>query len=314
MFAVLVLLFFIFFKNSSRDFPPSAPQKVLARPFHHERELELPLNPRSEDSKHNDQSVPPIDLDHQLISSSNEVSYWMARAHSAEKRAEHLSIMNNKDTSKEHLPCSDKKLKKSYPIIFTPNLPLTNLPPPDSRPHYQIVILIHSAAPHFKRRSILRTGWMSSRWNMGPTEAASKNWRAFFVVGKTKDDLINDMVKREAETFGDLIVGDFMDGYFNMTQKILTGLNWAYTYTFFESILKVDDDVFVHLPHFYDWYIEVLKQRLNEKSDELRLYAGLGFENNPVLRPDVPEDAWGFKWHVSTDVFKEIVVCVDYFN
>ena len=41
------------------------------------------------------------------------------------------------------------------------------------------------------------------------------------------DPLLNDLVRGEAEKYGDVLVEDFVDSYANLTLKTMMGLKWA---------------------------------------------------------------------------------------
>ncbi|ODM92808.1 Beta-1,3-galactosyltransferase 1, partial [Orchesella cincta] len=113
------------------------------------------------------------------------------------------------------------------------------------------MIVVHSAPDHFTERQAIRSTWASVK--------TLKNLaiRTVFVLGKyqlSPSPTLENSIRRENELFGDIVVGDFIDCYRNLTYKHLLGYKWINKYcpgaTF---ILKTDDDAFVDIFQLFDF-------------------------------------------------------------
>ncbi|KAK3607174.1 hypothetical protein CHS0354_007089 [Potamilus streckersoni] len=102
--------------------------------------------------------------------------------------------------------------------------------------------MVHSAVLKFDRRKSLRETWANPR--------LLQNHPAWivFLVGKTKSSTSQKALEIESETFSDVVQGDFIDDYHNLTHKGIHGYRWIVKYCEkVQFILKIDDDVFVNI-------------------------------------------------------------------
>lgn len=114
----------------------------------------------------------------------------------------------------------------------------------DCNEHNELLVLVSSNAPHFKRRQIIRETWGNkTNWS---TEA---NWKVIFVLGGTKDEKTLKLIHKESEEHHDLVLEDISEGFYQLSYKVMIGLHWAYSMFRFNFILKCDDDVFVQIDH-----------------------------------------------------------------
>lgn len=113
------------------------------------------------------------------------------------------------------------------------------------------MIIVHSAPDHFSERQAIRSTWGSVK--------SIKNLaiRLIFVLGKTQvgpNLNLENSIRRENELFGDIVVGNFVESYRNLTYKHLLGYKWISNFcsdaTF---ILKTDDDAFVDIFQLFDF-------------------------------------------------------------
>lgn len=101
----------------------------------------------------------------------------------------------------------------------------------------QLVVLIHSALDNRHFRDLIRR--YSRRF--------ARKWQFVFVVGVSLNSTLNQAIDAEYFLFGDLLQGNFIDSYRNLTRKHLLGLTWAVkTCGETRFVLKVDDDIFVN--------------------------------------------------------------------
>jgi len=121
-------------------------------------------------------------------------------------------------------------------------------------PNTTMIILVHSHHPHTDRRRAIRSTWgQAVRTAIWPNERRNRSCAGLqlaFVFGRHRDPGLNDLIYEELHHYDDVIQGDFVDSYQNMTLKSLLGLkvvdercpNVSY-------LLKTDDDMVVNLPY-----------------------------------------------------------------
>lgn len=103
-----------------------------------------------------------------------------------------------------------------------------------------LLAFVHSAPSNFDRRKIIRQTWAH------PSTLASLNVKVVFILGLSLDASINSLVDSEASKYSDLVQGNFVDSYKNLTYKHLAGYKWVMRFCNSSSfIMKVDDDAFV---------------------------------------------------------------------
>lgn len=70
-----------------------------------------------------------------------------------------------------------------------------------------------------------------------------------YVVGQTPSAAVQRELEREHATYGDLVQGDFIDTYHNLSIKTTVGLHWIWLNCYYPQhthfIFKADDDTFV---------------------------------------------------------------------
>lgn len=107
-----------------------------------------------------------------------------------------------------------------------------------------VLILVHSAPKNLIKRKLIRDTW-------GRTDPHS---RLLFLLGSVNTTDVQDQLDDENRLHGDMVQGNFIDAYQNMTYKHVMALKW-FTYYCPEAkyILKTDDDVFVNTPTIYEF-------------------------------------------------------------
>ena len=121
------------------------------------------------------------------------------------------------------------------PATLVPEVHAPRISCPQSHPNRTpVLFLIHSAVAHVERRRIIRT------------YAQARNVSVLFVVGQSRDATTGNLTT-EIESFADVILGDFMDSYSNLTLKHLFGLSWVHAYcSTLDFLVKADDDILIH--------------------------------------------------------------------
>lgn len=115
-----------------------------------------------------------------------------------------------------------------------------------------LLILVHSAPGNGAKREAIRMTWGRARENV----------RLLFMLGSVAG-LGERQLEEEAEEFGDLVRGNFIDAYRNMTYKHVMALKYATYYCAgARFVLKTDDDVFVNTPEVVKWVGRASPRRL----------------------------------------------------
>ncbi len=151
-----------------------------------------------------------------------------------------------------------------------------------------VIILVHSFHPYRDKRDAIRKTWGSvvtgGAW---PKEQITKKLRLVFVLGTHVESKYNDVIRSELKQHDDVIQGDFIDDYTNMTLKSLLGLKYvseACPSTPF--LLKSDDDMFINIPYL----LKILQSKTYNRS--------IMGPRNWVSRPERVG-----KWGVSRQLF-----------
>ncbi|XP_067031190.1 beta-1,3-galactosyltransferase 1-like [Acropora muricata] len=147
--------------------------------------------------------------------------------------------------------------------------------------NYDLLVITSSAPSNFERRNTIRKTWAFER-------AFQPRWTTVFLVAQTRDEVVSDALLKEDEAHKDLVRASYYEHYWNQTRKIQMGFEWAVTYCNFSFLLKVDDDVFVHIPR-------VLSFLSSPNTPEKKLYAGNHYTNNTPFR--------GGKWKVTYEEY-----------
>lgn len=116
-----------------------------------------------------------------------------------------------------------------------------------------VLILIHSAPLNWHKRNVIRYTW-------GQQDSRA---RIFFLLGAVNTTQLQHRLRQENDMFQDIIQGNFIDAYRNMTYKHIMALKWfTYNCPKLKYLVKTDDDVFVNTPALYE-YLEKSGDRQN---------------------------------------------------
>ncbi|XP_050411984.1 beta-1,3-galactosyltransferase 5 isoform X4 [Patella vulgata] len=140
-----------------------------------------------------------------------------------------------------------------------------------------IVILVVTEHNHVPLRQMIRSTWGAKK----TVRRGSKRWniQTVFLFGLHQDKNMNHDVKLEAAIYGDIVIFDFKDSYYNLTYKVLLGLKWVQdACRQAKYVLKTDDDTYLNLP-------EIL-QRLESEEWNTKI-CGCFSQSEPVERNDI---------------------------
>lgn len=145
-----------------------------------------------------------------------------------------------------------------------------------------LLILIHSAAKNFRARKTIRSTWGAVKHYNGVAVVS------FFLLGRT-DALMQKQIDTESQQNNDIIQGDFIDTYRNLSYKNVMGLHWTENYcNSTKYILKVDDDVLVNIYKFLSYLL--MKSEKNEFGNYITC---------PFFGNRLPQRETEGKWYVS---------------
>ncbi len=124
-----------------------------------------------------------------------------------------------------------------------------------------LLIYVHSAPSHYKRRTAIRETWGNT-----------KNFPHFtlhvvFLVGKPDERTVQEALYMESDMYGDIVQENFHDSYRNLTYKAILGLKWTTAHCKqARFVLKTDDDIFVNIFNVVHQLESTLKHEPNVRS------------------------------------------------
>ena len=152
-----------------------------------------------------------------------------------------------------------------------------------------LLFLINSAPENREKRGMIRETWGSVKLYNGA------QIRAVFLVGERIKPYdmslreLHEQLKAESSRHGDIIKGNFIDDYINMTYKTVMGHYWFDTYCPRASfVMKADDDVMINIYKIVD-----LLQKINQEPSIVStfFYGNCGQHH--------PKRSKSSKWYVS---------------
>lgn len=171
----------------------------------------------------------------------------------------------------------------------------------------RLVFIVKSARKNFVQRNAIRQSWGCEK------RFSDVIIRTVFLLGtgNTGYDPSEDLQKSidiEVDTFDDIVLGSFVDSYFNNTIKTIMGMRWAYeNCPNSKFYMFVDDDFYVstkNVLHFvwnpinYPEYLIEFKEspQKQDLSEADMLFAGFVINSAPHRHKSS-------KWHVSVSEY-----------
>lgn len=110
----------------------------------------------------------------------------------------------------------------------------------------KLLILITSALEHSLKRSAIRLTWGHYTLRSDVTMA--------FVVGLESQMHSESLLAKESNLYRDIIQGNFVDVYDNLTLKTISMMEWIHEYCpSVRFVLKTDDDMFINVPKLLEF-------------------------------------------------------------
>ncbi|KAL3856610.1 hypothetical protein ACJMK2_011348 [Sinanodonta woodiana] len=183
-----------------------------------------------------------------------------------------------------------RRTKTQYPLTLDTPYLLSNQKLCKSVSNISVLTIVHTAADHFEKREVIRRTWTNNSYfhHLGSV-------RILFLLGTVlHNNATQNKIVDEFKTYGDLVQGDFIDSYRNLTHKGVMGYRWiSENCMHAKMIVKTDDDVVV------DTY-KLLKQYLPNLSGRTRyiLCNHIAPGTMPIIREHKS------KWYVDSDLFR----------
>ena len=161
-----------------------------------------------------------------------------------------------------------------------------------------LIIIVVSSSRNFEARKSIRSSWGKSISEVQRFNSTPESFQVFFVVGG--DEVNDERVEKEAEQYGDILRGNFMDIYVQNelhTVKTLLGLKWATSICNAQYILKVNSDSFVNVPETIKWLYSLGEDSEADFKHKEGLYTGYRHSGvrpvrNPLSAFFISEDQW----------------------
>ncbi|XP_046369546.2 beta-1,3-galactosyltransferase 1-like [Haliotis rufescens] len=105
-----------------------------------------------------------------------------------------------------------------------------------------IVVMVHTALHNVKKRQKIRNTTSVCDTKHGSVLTV------VFLVGQTNNAPLQTEVAKESQKYQDMVQGNFIDSYHNLTHKHIMGYHWVLTHCQnVKYVIKMDDDVVIHL-------------------------------------------------------------------
>lgn len=148
-----------------------------------------------------------------------------------------------------------------------------------------LFIGVFSTANNFKRRMAVRRSWMQ----YGPVRSGAAAVR--FFVGLHKNQMVNEELWKESQTYGDTQLMPFVDYYNLITWKTLAICIFGTEVVSAKFVMKTDDDAFVRVD-------EILASLNKINLTHGLLYGLINSDSKPHRNPES-------KWYISPEEWPE---------
>jgi beta-1,3-galactosyltransferase 1 len=123
-----------------------------------------------------------------------------------------------------------------------------------------LLALVIVSPDSFKKRMMIRNTWAQK-------DLYGKVLQVVFVMGLSKNETVNRLIRQEFQTYQDIVQEDFYDSYGILTAKVIAGFKWASSFcksAYF--VLRVNDDVFVNIPVLSIYLSNLRRATMHERS------------------------------------------------
>jgi len=119
-----------------------------------------------------------------------------------------------------------------------------------------ILLMVKSARHNFKKRSVVRQTWGNLKFlEENIQKPHNLTTQVFFIIGKAASDKtqmekkIATDLESEIDSNKDIVMGDFVDSYRNLSYKSIGAFKWALNefHGDFKYLLLFDDDISINM-------------------------------------------------------------------
>ncbi|CAC5410966.1 unnamed protein product [Mytilus coruscus] len=108
---------------------------------------------------------------------------------------------------------------------------------------YFLLVFVHVASHKFLRRHLIRSTYGSI------SEFENQHIEYIFVLGQTSNITVQREINDESRKYKDIVQGNFVDSYRNLTYKLVFSMFWVNSYcSRAKYVVKVDDDIIINIP------------------------------------------------------------------
>ncbi|CAC5410968.1 unnamed protein product [Mytilus coruscus] len=106
-----------------------------------------------------------------------------------------------------------------------------------------LLVFVHVASHKFLRRNLIRSTYGSI------SEFENQHIEYIFVLGQTSNITVQREINDESRKYKDIVQGNFVDSYRNLTYKLVFSMFWVNSYcSRAKYVVKVDDDIIINIP------------------------------------------------------------------
>ncbi|CAC5376853.1 unnamed protein product [Mytilus coruscus] len=117
-----------------------------------------------------------------------------------------------------------------------------------------LLVFVHMAPGNFDGRSLIRSTFGSV------LKFHNKRIEHVFVLGTTGNATLQLEIEHESKRYMDIIQGNFIDSYRNLTYKLIFSLFWVNNFcNNAKFVIKMDDDIIINIPLIVPYLSEKLK-------------------------------------------------------
>lgn len=120
-----------------------------------------------------------------------------------------------------------------------------------------VVVMVYSAPTNFERRALMRQTWLNKTYlsDLGTVKVV-------FLLAKVTNATLQADLEAEHARHADILQGDFIDDYYNLTHKGVMGFQWLSEHCKnAKTVIKSDDDIVINM---YRFFTEILPGMLQQ--------------------------------------------------
>ncbi|KAH9492161.1 hypothetical protein Btru_026443 [Bulinus truncatus] len=229
-------------------------------------------------------------LDTLVLPVGNVTNISPYRTGTSQTTAMSQNITSTSSTTSSTTKSTASSSPVTSPTLTTTHIMMDNTDGCQNASSYDAIVGVHSAPTNAAQRE-------AYRWYYGDFNKTSPyKLKVFFFIGQVDNLILQYQLTNESQQFGDLVQGSFLDSYRNLTYKAIFTFKWLNDHCQgMRLLLRLDDDVFLGLPHFlHAWDVLVVNKTNSILCDVLS--GDIVFRGGkwPVEKSDIAEERYNF--------------------